>query len=85
MLPAANKAGKEAANVHPESQGRAWRHFSLWSSQELRQRLHPSIATKNDFLKSGFGCVCGWQCLVPAGLVGFGCLSSGGHFLRVLS
>lgn len=66
MLPAASKAGKEAANVHPEPQGRAWRHFSLWSPQELRQRLHPSIATENDFLKSGFlcVCVCGWQCLV---------------------
>lgn len=60
MLPAASKAGKEAANVHPQPQGRAWRHFS-------------SIGTENDFLKSGFLCVCGWQCLV-----GFMCLAGGG-------
>lgn len=69
----------------PSPRGEPRRHFSSWSPQELRQRPHPSIATEDDSLKSGFLWVGGWQCLGPAALVGFVCLTGGGHFLRVLS
>lgn len=70
--------------MRPESQGRAMEAFFLMEPSEGEAGTSPFNCNRECLLKSGFLCVCGWQCLVPAGLVGFGCLAGGGHFLRVL-